>query len=366
MANTKLSSIVIKGFRTIRDMTLEPRGFNIMIGPNGAGKSNFISFFSFLSWMLNSDGKLQLRVAELGGANDILFDGADVTKNIEAFIRLETKSGFNEYKFRLLFAKPDRLVFAEEAYRFSRRNMATDREWASCGSGHEEARLPGLENVTAVAIQNLFKRLIVYQFHNTTTTAGMRLKWSTSDGRYLKEYGQNLGSFLFRMQAEDKAYYNRVIKYLRLVLPFFDDFDLYDEFGMVLLRWKEKGTTKVFNAGQASDGMLRTIALVALLGQNPINLPAVVFLDEPELGLHPTAIDVLAGLIKAVSTHCQVFVATQSVSLVNNFDPEDLVVIERKGRDSVYHRPNNEELEAYLQEYSTGEIWEKNIIGGRP
>lgn len=366
MASTKLSSIVIRGFRTIRDMTLEPSDINIMIGPNGAGKSNFISFFSFLSWMLNSDGKLQLRVAELGGANDILFDGADITKNIEALIRLETKSGFNEYKFRLLFAKPDRLVFAEEAYRFSRRNMATDREWAFCGSGHEEARLPEKTNSSAVAIQNLLKRLIVYQFHNTTTTSGMRLKWSTADGRYLKEYGQNLGSFLFRMQTEDRAYYNRVIKYLRLVLPFFDDFDLYDEFGMVLLRWKEKGTTKVFNAGQASDGMLRTIALVALLGQNPVNLPSVVFLDEPELGLHPAAIDVLAGLIKAVSTHCQVFVATQSVSLVNNFNPEDLVVIERKGRDSVYHRPNNEELEAYLHEYSTGEIWEKNIIGGRP
>ncbi|MDY0104730.1 MAG: AAA family ATPase [Lentimicrobium sp.] len=366
MANTKLSSIVIKGFRTIREMTLEPRDINIMIGPNGAGKSNFISFFSFLSWMLNSDGKLQLRVAELGGANDILFDGADITKGIDAQIRIENRVGYNDYKFRLQFAKPDRLVFAEEAYRYSKKSMRTEAEWAYCGSAHEEAKLPEKTTETAIFIQNLLRKLIVYQFHNTTSTSGMRLKWSTADGRYLKENGQNLGSFLLRMQQSDKAYYNRVIKYLRLVLPFFDDFDLYDEFGMALLRWKEKGTTKVFNAGQASDGMLRTIALVALLGQNPINLPAVVFLDEPELGLHPAAIDVLAGLIKAVSTHCQVFVATQSVSLVNNFDPEDLVVIERKGRDSVYHRPNNEELEAYLQEYSTGEIWEKNIIGGRP
>jgi predicted ATPase len=151
-----------------------------------------------------------------------------------------------------------------------------------------------------------------------------------------------------------------------LVLPFFDDFDLYPEFGQILLRWKEKGTNKVFNAGQASDGMLRTIALISLLGQNPKDLPAVLFLDEPELGLHPSAIDAVAGLIKAASSHCQVFVATQSISLVNNFELDDLVVIDRKGRNSTYHRPDTEHLQAYLNEFSTGQIWEKNIIGGRP
>jgi predicted ATPase len=93
-------------------------------------------------------------------------------------------------------------------------------------------------------------------------------------------------------------------KYIRQVLPFFDDFEFYDEYGQILLRWKEKGTNKVFNAGQASDGMLRTIALVSLLAQNPKDLPTVLFLDEPEFGLHPSAIDAVAGLIKAETSHC--------------------------------------------------------------
>ncbi|HLW07554.1 MAG TPA: AAA family ATPase, partial [Marinilabiliaceae bacterium] len=139
-----------------------------------------------------------------------------------------------------------------------------------------------------------------------------------------------------------------------------------DEFGQVLLRWKEKGTHKIFNAGQASDGMLRCIALVSLLAQNPEDLPAVLFLDEPELGLHPNAIDLVAGLIKAASNHCQVFVATQSVSMVNNFDLEDLVIVEREGRASTYSRADIETVQNYLEEFTTGEIWEKNIIGGRP
>ncbi|MHB1922433.1 MAG: AAA family ATPase [Chitinophagaceae bacterium] len=367
MSDIKLKSFSVKGYKTIKAIeNFEPNSINILIGPNGAGKSNFISFFKFLSWMLNSDGKLQEYVAYLGGANDILHDGADVTKSIDARIELETNTGFNEYQFSLMFAKPDKLVFKEEKYRYSAKSFDSKRVWTNCGVGHEEAKLPEASNDSARTILILLRKLIVYQFHNTSDTAPMRLKWSRGDGRWLRQNGENLGSFLFRLQEEEKPYYQRIIKYIRLVLPFFDNFDLYSEFDQVLLKWKEKGTTKVFNAGQASDGMLRTIALISLLAQNPKDLPAVLFLDEPELGLHPSAIDAIAGLIKAASSDCQIFVATQSISLVNNFDLEDLVVIDRKGRNSEYQRPHSENLEAYLEEFSTGEIWDKNIIGGRP
>lgn len=367
MSDIKLKSLTIKGYKSIKCLdTFAPNSINVLIGPNGAGKSNFISFFKFLSWMLNSDGKLQEHVAYLGGANDILHDGADATKSIDAQVQIETVSGINEYSFSLMFAKPDKLVFREEKYRFSAKRFSGESRWSSCGVGHEEARLPEVNNPTATVILNLLRKLIVYQFHNTSDTAPMRLKWSTSDSRWLKQNGENLGSFLFRLQNDEKPYYSRIVKYIRLVLPFFDDFELYDEFGSILLRWKEKGTSKVFNAGQASDGMLRTIALISLLAQNPKDLPTVLFLDEPELGLHPSAIDAVAGLIKAASSQCQVFIATQSISLVNNFDLVDLVVIDRKSRSSEFSRPDSENLKLYLEEFSTGQIWEKNIIGGRP
>ena len=367
MADIKLKALTIKGFKSIKAIEgFEPHAINILIGPNGAGKTNFISFFKFLSWMLNSDGRLQEHVSYLGGANDILHDGADITKTVEGHLKLETALGINEYQFSLMFAKPDKLVFKEEKYRFSNRNIDGEARWSSCGVGHEEAKLPEVNNNTATTILNLMRKLIVYQFHNTSDTAAMRLKWSISDGRWLKQNGENLGSFLYRLQREERPYYLRIVKYIRSVLPFFDDFVFEDEFGQVLLCWKEKGTPKIFNAGQASDGMLRTIALISLLGQNPKDLPAVMFLDEPELGLHPAAIDTVAGLIKAASANSQVFVATQSISMVNNFELDDLVVINRNGRSSEYSRPDTENLAAYLEEFSTGVIWEKNIIGGRP
>jgi len=367
MPDIKLKSFTIRGYKSIKSIEkFNPKPINILIGPNGSGKSNFISFFKFLSWMLNSDGKLREHVSYLGGANDILHDGADVTKSIDADIQIETKTGVNEYKFSLMFAKPDKLVFKEEKYRYNKNDAVGDTTWSSCGVGHEEAHLPEITDNTATSILNLLRKLVVYQFHNTSDTSNMRLKWTIADGRWLKQNGENLASFLYRIQNDEKPYYLRIVKYIRLVLPFFDDFELYDEFGQILLRWKERGTNKVFNAGQASDGMLRTVALISLLAQNPKDLPTVLFLDEPELGLHPSAIDLVAGLIKAVSYHCQVFVATQSISMVNNFDLEDLVVIDRKGRNSVYSRPDSRTLKEYLDEFSTGQIWEKNIIGGRP
>ncbi len=367
MSEMKLKSFTIKGYKSIKSIeNFEPKPINILIGPNGAGKSNFISFFKFLSWILNSDGKLQEHVAYLGGANDILHDGAEMTKTIEADLVVETENWVNEYSFGLMFARPDKLVFREEKHRSSAKNKKKQANWVSLGVGHEEARLPQTLSPYADTILNLLRKLVVYQFHNTSDTAPMRLKWSVADGRGLKQNGENLGSFLYRIQQQERPYYLRIVKYIRLVLPFFDDFDLYEEFGQILLRWKEKGTNKVFNVGQASDGMLRTIALISLLAQNPKDLPAVLFLDEPELGLHPSAIDAVAGLIKVASKHCQVFVATQSISLVNNFELDDLVVIERKGRSSEFHRPDSDSLEVYLEEFSTGQIWEKNIIGGRP
>ncbi len=361
----RLDSLSIKGWRSIKSLEhFAPANINILIGPNGAGKSNFIGFFNLLSWMLS--GKLQERITQLGGSNDILFDGPEVTQHLEGELAIQTSAGLNQYRFVLQFAKPDRLYFAEEAYRFSSSDRDTEADWTYLGGGHTEAKLTESTDTTARVIRSLLKKFIVYQFHNTSDTAGMRLKWSADDGRWLKANGQNLGSFLFRIMQHDEEYYTRIVKYVRAVLPFFDDFELYPEGYHVMLRWKEKDSIKIFNAGQASDGMLRTIALIAMLGQNPNDLPAVLFLDEPELGLHPAAIDVVAGLIKAASHHCQILVATQSPGMVNHFAPDDLVVIERKGRDSQYKRYTSKELSAYLDDFSTSELWEHNIIGGKP
>jgi len=219
---------------------------------------------------------------------------------------------------------------------------------------------------TASTILKLLRKVVVYQFHNTSDTAEIRLSYSSSDGRWLKQNAGNLGSFLYRLKNQEPNHYLKIVKLLRVVIPFFDDFELYEEFNKVLLRWKELGTHKVFHAGLASDGMLRTIALISLLAQPTKDLPAAMFIDEPELGLHPTAVQIISSLIHEVSKHSQVFLSTQSPELLNYFEPEQIVVVNRNGRYSSFERLNAMELKEWLDEYSLSELWDKNVLGGKP
>lgn len=219
---------------------------------------------------------------------------------------------------------------------------------------------------TAKTIHNLLRRVIFHQFHNTSDTARIRQKWNVEDSRWLKEDAGNLAPFLFRLQSEQPLYNRRIVETIRLALPFFADFEFHPEFERLLLKWREKETDCVFSASQAADGMLRLFAIVALLQQPEYDLPDVLILDEPELGLHPYAIEVVAGLIRAASKSVQVILATQSVSLIDRFDPEDVVVVNRFGRESEFKRLGASQLNEWLEQYTLSELWEKNVIGGRP
>ena len=255
-------------------------------------------------------------------------------------------------------------------YRFSGVEFGTPARWTTLDSGHREAKLIGKAaeqgQPTARTIYNLLRRVISYQFHNTSETARIRRKWTLDEGRWLKEDAGNLAPFLFRLQSERPQYYRRIVETIRLILPFFADFELQPEFDRLLLRWRERGTDLIFNAGQAADGMLRILALVSLLQQPELDLPDVLILDEPELGLHPYAIEIVAGLIQAASKHVQVMLATQSVSLIDRFAPEDIVVVDRLDRESTFRRLGSAALKEWMETYTLSELWEKNVIGGRP
>lgn len=367
---TRINSITIKGFKSIEHLQdFKPGQINLLIGPNGAGKSNFIGYFRMLSWCVSSVDQFQNFIADSGFASSLLFDGPDTTREIETHLELETDSGINEYASRLVHGAGDILFFADEKVRFSRKELAgRNPNWISLGAGHKESMLyeNRNQNATVSVIHSLLQRVIVYQFHNTSSKAPIRNRWLVSDGKYLKENGNNLGSFLFRLYSEYPVEYKRIIQNLRISLPFFEDFVLEKERGYVLLRWKERGSQKIFDVSLASDGMLRYIALVALLCQPIGSLPSVMFIDEPELGLHPSAIEALAGMMKSASRHCQLFISTQSPALVDMFEPEDIVVVEREGRASIFKRLSNAELDKWLEDYSLSELWEKNVFGGQP
>jgi predicted ATPase len=351
----------------VSDLRFDP--LNVLIGANGSGKSNLIGFFKLLNWMTPAPGNLQEHIGTVGGANSILHDGAAVTPQIEADLKFETEAGMNEYYIRLFHAAQDTLIFAEERYRYSRFDFGGQANWRDLGSGHRESALnkaATFGDETAQFILKALKRCVVYQFHNTSSTARLKQRWAMDDNYFLKEDAANLAPFLFRLREQKPKYYERITATIRQIAPFFADFELQPVNGTVILQWREKGSDLIFGPHQASDGSLRLFALLTLLLQPEEQLPAVIILDEPELGMHPYAINIIAGLLRSVSTRSEVILATQSMTLLGYFEPEEIIVVDRPRRESHFRRLEAEPLKEWLQEYSLPELWEKNVIGGRP
>ena len=359
----RLTNINVSGYKSIRALdSFDPGNLTVLVGANGAGKSNFLSFFRLMHDMLSSPGELQLHIGKNGGANTILHDGAATTQELDVDIRLEG-GGAAEYAFRLAGAAGDTLIFSGERFRVWGRQDGPTSGWAELGAGHRESMLP---HEMAGPIRRFFERCPVFQLHNTSMTSRLRMKWPVHDNQCLKEDAGNLAPFLLRLREDERAYYDRILGTVRQVAPFIADFVLEPEHDSLMLRWREVGSDLVFNASQAPDGLIRAISLIALLLQPERDLPPVVIVDEPELGLHPYAITVVAGLLHAASHHAQVLVATQSSAMLDHFDPEHIVVVDRVGRESRFKRLDPEGLKGWLEDYSIAELWEKNVIGGRP
>jgi predicted ATPase len=365
-----LRRVVVKGYKSIKTMDLELHPLNVLIGANGAGKSNLVSFFKMLNEMMGN--RFQDYIETNGFARSFLHFGPKITQQIEAKLEWKVDKGSDTYDMRLAHAVGDKLVFVEEIVRFQKNDYLQPLETPLQSPSREtlinEAANTG--DPRAKAVRYLLNNSRVYHFHDTSRTARVRQTCYIGDNRWLMPDAGNLAAFLLRLRHENGgSVYQRIISTIRLVAPFFDDFVLEPEGPNqkdVLLNWRDKGSDDVFGPHQLSDGTLRAICLISLLMQPEDQLPGLIVVDEPELGLHPYALNVLASLFKKASHHTQVLISTQSTSLLDNFDPEDVVVVNREGRESYFARPDVGKLQEWLEEYSLGEVWEKNVIGGGP
>ncbi len=365
-----LQKIDIRGFKSIKSMTLDLRPLNILIGANGAGKSNLVLFFKMLNEMMG--GRLQQFIATSGRAQSLLHFGPKVTPQLEAILEFEIDNSVDFYQIRLFHAAGDTLVFAEEILRFKRTGYPQPKE-LSLGTGHQETLIAKAAD-EGETIAKVFRRLLnncrVYHFHDTSPTARVRQYCYVGDSRWLMPDAGNLAAVLYRLKTQNNGTaYSRIVKTIRMIAPFFDDFDLAPstENGRdIILNWRHVESSQIFGPHQLSDGTLRAICLLTLLLQPEDELPELIVIDEPELGLHPYALNVIASLLKKASRHTQILVSTQSSPFLDNFSPEDIVVVGRDGKESTFRRLDADELNSWLEEYSLGEIWEKNVIQGGP
>lgn len=368
----KLTRVSLEGYKSIRqcqDLKLE--NLNVIIGANGSGKSNFLSFFKLLNFEMT--GALQEFIGRAGGADSLLHFGAKVTPHISAELEMVTDKGTNTYRMRLTHAAPDSLIFTEEAILFYPAGATTNPKTTYLGAGHRESMLLAPSRAgdqTAKFFRKTLPRFRFYQFHDTSDQSHLRSHSDLRGPTHLYADGGNTSAFLHALREHQPACYQRVVEAIHLVFPFFKDFVLEPANGAssaVLLRWKAAGAAEYeFGPHQLSDGTLRFIALATLLLQPRQWLPSLITIDEPELGLHPYAIKILASLLIEASKHTQVVVATQSASLVDQFHPGDVIVADLEDGVTSLARLNADDLAEWLEDYTLSQMWESNLFGGRP
>jgi predicted ATPase len=375
--NSSISQIELSGFKSIRQLSnFKLNDLNIFIGANGSGKTNFMSFFKMLQFYLNSPDGLNEYVGQNGGAEFLLHFGSRVTSTISARMTISTQSGTNEYMVELGASMGDKLYFKDEKVSYSAYGISGKNSPIHLGGGGKESRLLQIGKddkeysrvyKTIITIKNLMKGMFFYQFHDTGKNSHIRKSSHTDDNRYLRSDGGNLSSFLYMLRESHPAHYKNIVEIMRHIAPYIADIVLENEYNSnyTKLCWRENYSGDyLFDAGQMSDGTLRAFALVTLLCQP--SPPAIICIDEPELGLHPEALSVFADLLKCASENSQIIISTQSPSLVDYFEPDDIVVVNRTRGETIFERLEFEKYKAWMDEYSISQIWDANIIGGRP
>lgn len=353
-----LRKVKIEGFKSIASAELMLGDLNVVIGANGSGKSNLIGVFRLLERVLTRN--LQLYVAS--EPDRFLFHGRKITPAMA----LDFAFDRNSYGFKLKAAQ-DTLIFEYERVEYS-------GYWnygEPIAVGHKESKLEeaaqSYRNKIPKYVFPKVRNLVVYHFHDTSDTSPAKQTADVDDNRFLRPNAANLPAYLYWLQEKHPVQFRHIEEHIRLVAPFFESFMLAPSKlneKKIKLEWRQKGSDAYFDAYSLSDGTLRFICLATLLLQP--NPPALILLDEPELGLHPFAIRILAEMLEAASKRVQVLLATQSVTLLNNFAVQDVIVAENDGLKTTFNRPDEDKLKDWLEDFSLGELWEKNVLGGRP
>jgi predicted ATPase len=369
----RLTHVRVAGFRSARDVHVDLGPVTVLIGPNGSGKSNLLAALTLVHELTFE--RLQLFASRRGGASNLMHYGPQRTRAVEIDLVFATAFGQFTYEARLGYGADESLIFLDERTG-GRKRSDEPWQWHEMGAGHRESLLRREADehrgphwqTTPGTVYWLMRQINFYHFHDTSTTSPLRTNAKAEDDQYLRSDGSNLPTFLLSLRDSGdpswRAAWNRIQGLVGRVAPCVRRIQpVVVAGGAVRLDWvDDQGET--FGPSLLSDGTLRAMALVTALAQPAP--PLLTCIDEPELGLHPAALNIVCGLIKSVAAHRQVIVATQSPALLDEFGPEEVVVVERKDGATELRHLDPKALEAWLDDYSLSELYDKNVFGGRP
>ena len=362
-----IEQVIIKNYKSIRNLMLPLNKLNVLIGSNGAGKSNFISFFELTKAIYEQ--RFGSYTLAKGGIDNLLYRGRKISPSMQGLLDFENTNAF----FYEIKPAQSNKGYIEKTGDYFNTNHYSEKKYVKWNlrlwdNAVEESSLIQKPQWRAGYLRKYLSSFTIYHFHDTSASSPMRGDCNINDNAYLRDNGSNLAAYLYSLMQNDEKTFRLIEGVIRSIAPYFKGFKLRPDANnkeSIRLEWEEKGTDMYLNGYSFSDGTLRFIALATLLLQS--NPPEIIIIDEPELGLHPAAINKLAELAKRASLKSQIILSTQSTNLLNCFDVEDIIVVDRADNQSVFRHLSGEELEKWMDDYelSISDMWEKNMIGGQ-
>lgn len=397
MKQPAFREIALKNFLSfgpdVDPVPLQP--LNVLIGPNGSGKSNFIESFELLR---ATPADLAGFVRQGGGAAEFVWKGPNGggPSCISAVVNEVTNVG--PLRYRLEFTETaQRLEVIDEVveettpryqdkpdvyfyYRFQRGHPVMNmRQPGKTGLIQRNLRREDLDPQQSVLSQRrdpdlypevtgvaqAFSRIAIFREWSFGRQVPLRQPQPADlPTDVLLPDLRNLGLVLNDLEHSDR--WKRLTDLLRLFLPRFSHLSTRIQAGHVQLYVHEDGLRAPIPATRLSDGAIRFIALLAVLVRP--ETASLICIEEPELGLHPDAVQQLASLLVDTSKTTQLVVTTHSDVLVSALTetPESVLVTEQLGNATHVIRLESEKLRFWLDQYALGEIWRIGQLGGNP
>ena len=399
--------IKIEGFRSFKRVELEMPRLAVLIGPNGGGKSNLIDLLMLMAEA--GRGELAVGVNKRGGFRNIAF-GFDSSQELRVEFRFRqlvewVSQTLNRPPSDAPEKKPFDIRFGvglrglgvnfrvwEEQLRVVSPDgpsdgLEIDRDERSAEFRQRILSVPMFEEQKSVedaelaifqvrdpdkyeeswAVLRQFQGMVFYRDIDVGPESPVRQPALVRTGIRLLPNGSNLSSVFYAIQQEHPDFWREILEIVNTAYPDFVKLSVPagGGDGKVFLRWFERRYEKEgVSANLLSDGTLKLLCLIAIL-MTP-DPPPLICIDEPEIGLHPDWIKLVAEMMQSAAARTQLIVATHSPQIVARLDPEQVIVAEKENGETRLTRLESRDLEKWLKDFNLSDLWLAGHFGGRP
>lgn len=374
-----LKSIKLQGYRPFRDFMARFSALEVIVGANGSGKSSLLEFLKFLRDSVHQDippeivtGSVGQQIFHRPGPDRFWWSvEVDLLQQATLYYQGEVLGpvGRTHVAFeRVRTSKPTRPEY-DTPYMFmdfqERRGVVQDPETGKLTRQEISLRKPNqlalsvMTNPALVTLYNLREYVAGWRFYSSFNISNAKIRKSvpTEQQPVLHEDCGNLSAVLFYLMTEHALVFDELKTHLRSAVPGFANLTVKARGGPgeVIAFWQESSVDEELSLADLSDGILRFLcwAVLALMPQPP----TLVCIDEPDQGVHPRTLPILAGLFEKASDRTQFFLATHASYFLTQFDLGRLAVMKKVDGESRYLKPRDSAaLLANLQEFGIAEL----------